>query len=212
MKLLYAPQSPFARKVRVAAIELGLGDRLSLEYVEAFPGKDNFAYASMINPLRKLPALVLDDETVLIDSNVICEYLDRLAGGNRLVPKGGDLRWRVLSDCAAAQGLCEALVLIRYETWLRPQEKRWDVWLDDQWDKVWTVLQHFEDAEVSPIVRRPELLDISQITLACGIGYLQFRHTNADWRARFSKTAEWFSAISLRPSLSMTEPQPAPSN
>jgi glutathione S-transferase len=52
MKLLYAPQSPFARKVRAAAVELGLADRLELQYAEVVPGKDNAAFAESINPLR----------------------------------------------------------------------------------------------------------------------------------------------------------------
>jgi glutathione S-transferase len=80
MKLMYAPQSPFARKVRVAAIELGLGDRIELEYAEVVPGRRNAGYGDAVNPLRKVPALITDDGAVLVDSTVICEYLDALAG------------------------------------------------------------------------------------------------------------------------------------
>jgi glutathione S-transferase len=77
MKLMYAPQSPFARKVRAAAIELMLADRIELEYAEVVPSRRNTAYAESINPLRKVPALVLDDgKTVLFDSTVICEFLE----------------------------------------------------------------------------------------------------------------------------------------
>jgi glutathione S-transferase len=132
MKLLYAPQSPFARKVRAAAIELGLGDRLQLQYAEVVPGKENASFAESINPLRKVPALILDDgATVIVDSTVICEFLDDLAGGGALIPSGQD-RWRVLSRHAVAQGMCEAAILIRYETWLRPEALRWAGWIDDQ--------------------------------------------------------------------------------
>jgi glutathione S-transferase len=45
MKLMYAPQSPFARKVRAAAIELMLADRIELEYAEVVPSRRNTAYA-----------------------------------------------------------------------------------------------------------------------------------------------------------------------
>jgi glutathione S-transferase len=107
MKLLYAPQSPFARKVRAAAIELGLGKRIDLEYTEAVPGQPNRAYGQSYNPLRKVPALVTDDGATIYDSTVICEYLDDLAGGGIIVPREASRRWRVLTNHALAQGLCE---------------------------------------------------------------------------------------------------------
>jgi glutathione S-transferase len=48
MKLLYAPQSPFSRKVRAAAIELGLSDRIDVEYAEVVPGKPNRSFGSSV--------------------------------------------------------------------------------------------------------------------------------------------------------------------
>lgn len=67
MKLFYAPQSPFARKARVAAIELGLAERLQFEYAEVVPGRPNTAFAYGHNPLRKIPALVTDaGETIYV--------------------------------------------------------------------------------------------------------------------------------------------------
>jgi glutathione S-transferase len=61
MKLLFAPQSPFARKVRAASMELGLADQIELEYAEVVPSRRNTKYAESINPLRKVPALILND-------------------------------------------------------------------------------------------------------------------------------------------------------
>src|SRR6516165_7604739 len=75
MKLHYAPQSPFARKVRAAAIELGLGERLKLEYTKVVPGRANTSYATSGNPLRKIPALVTDEGETIFDSTVICESI-----------------------------------------------------------------------------------------------------------------------------------------
>lgn len=122
MKLFYAPQSPFARKVRAAAIELGLDERLELEYAEVVPGRPNMDYAQAHNPLRKIPALITDAGETIFDSTVICEYLDELAGGGVLIPRDVPRRWRVLTNHAIAQGMCESVILIRYETWLRPRE------------------------------------------------------------------------------------------
>jgi glutathione S-transferase len=204
MKLLYAPASPFARKVRAAAIELQLDDRITLEYTEVVPGRPNRAYRESVNPLRKIPALVTDDGRVLYDSTVICEFLDGLAGGGRLIPApdSGD-RWRVLTNHALAQGMCEAAILIRYETWLRPESLRWRDWIDDQWDKIWSGLAWFE-------VHRDQLappLDISHLALGCLLGYIDFRFPDNGWDKRYPHVRAWYAELSRRPSFAKTPPQ-----
>jgi glutathione S-transferase len=207
MKLMYAPQSPFARKVRAAAIELGLGERIELQYAEVMPGKENAAFAQSVNPLRKIPALVLDDgKTAIVDSTVICEYLDALAGGGRLVPAVGPERWRVLSQHAIAQGVCEAAILVRYETWLRPEPARWPVWIDDQWEKVWSGLKFFEQRAERAAPKGSAALDLSQLALACALGYLDFRFPETKWASRFPGVAAWYEEASSRPSLAETRP------
>ena len=75
MKLYSNAASPFARKCRVIAHEL----ELKLEEIRTLPMQD--PEFRRINPLGKIPALVLDDGSVLIDSPVICEYLNHIGGG-----------------------------------------------------------------------------------------------------------------------------------
>lgn len=208
MRLMYAPQSPFARKVRAAAIELGFADQIDLEYAEVVPGRKNSTFADSVNPLRKVPALILDDgETILVDSTVICEYLDALAGGGRIIPSSGPDRWRVLSQHAVAQGMCEAVILIRYETWLRPEPMRWSDWLDDQWDKLWSGLAWFESRTETALGSSARPLDVSQLALACCLGYVDFRYPEKNWPTRFPRIAAWYRGIASRPSLAETSPQ-----
>jgi glutathione S-transferase len=213
VKLLYAPQSPFARKVRAVMIELGLEGRLELEYAEVRPGKRNAAYAQTVNPLRKIPALLDDDGgTVIVDSTVICEYLDALAGGGRVFPLPGPDRWRVLTQHAVAHGMCEAVILIRYETWLRPLPLRWSDWVDDQWDKVWTGATWFEDRAATALALPEGPLDISHVALACCLGYVDFRYPETGWRSRFPRLADWYQSIASRPSLRDTQPRDPPNS
>src|SRR6202007_1214089 len=80
MKLTFSPASPFARKVRIAAIELGLSDKIEFISATVVPGQRNDEY-SKINPVKKLPALILDNGDVVLDSYVIVEYLDELDCG-----------------------------------------------------------------------------------------------------------------------------------
>src|ERR1700721_3524583 len=85
MKLSFSPASPFARKVRIAAIELGLIDKIECTPATVAPGTPNDEY-SRITPLKKLPVLILDNGDVILDSYVIVDYLDALAGGATLTP------------------------------------------------------------------------------------------------------------------------------
>ena len=89
MLLRFAATSPYVRKVLVTAIETGLEARI--DKMPTAPGSDEDSLAEH-NPLGKVPALVLDDGTALYDSPVICEYLDSLHDGPRLVPPEGPPR------------------------------------------------------------------------------------------------------------------------
>src|SRR5258705_13032007 len=114
MKLHWSPRSPFVRKVMIAAHELGLAEKIECVRSVAAMGKPNAAIM-LDNPLSKIPALVLGDGTVLIDSAVIVEYLDSLGGGGRLLAPAGRQRWLALSRQAPADGLLDPLVLSRNE-------------------------------------------------------------------------------------------------
>src|ERR1700730_16393570 len=94
MKLSFSPASPFARKVRIAAIELGLIDKIEFMPAAVVPGQPNDDY-SKITPLKKLPVLILDNGEVILDSYVIVEYLDDLAGGGKFILASGVARWTV---------------------------------------------------------------------------------------------------------------------
>lgn len=204
MKLLYSPISPFARKVRVAAAELGLSGRLTLEQALVSPTKPNRAYGNTVSPLRKIPALITDDGHAIYDSLVICDYLDALAGGGRLIPTHGQARWQALTNHALADGMCQAAVLIRYEKALRPEQYRWTDWIDDQWDRVLSGLSWFEqrpDAVAGP-------LDLSRITLGCLLGYLDIRFDEENWRKGHPALAAWFADTSKRPSFVSTFAEP----
>src|ERR1700739_4339436 len=114
MKLTYSAASPFARKVRIAAIELGLIDQIEFMPTTVVPAQANDEY-SKITTLKKLPALILDNGDVILDSYVIVEYLDELAGGGKLIPTSGPDRWKVKSDHSMLQGMLDSMLLCRYE-------------------------------------------------------------------------------------------------
>uniref|UniRef100_UPI0019530318 glutathione S-transferase N-terminal domain-containing protein n=1 Tax=Klebsiella pneumoniae TaxID=573 RepID=UPI0019530318 len=75
MDLLYQTHSPYARKVLVFAHEAGLAGRLRVIHHETSPTNRNDAVFA-VNPLGKVPVLVLEDSEAIFDSVVICDYLN----------------------------------------------------------------------------------------------------------------------------------------
>ncbi len=201
MKLTYSPSSPFARKVRISAIELGLIDKIELVPTTLTPTTPNDKYAQ-VNPLRKLPALILDNGQAVFDSGVIVEYLDDLAGGGKLFPLKGAARWKVKTEHALIQGMLDAMLLCRYEKGVRPDALRWPKWIDDQWDRVWHGLKYFEAHP--EILSRP--FDITQIALACLFGYADLRFPDCQWREAFPKLDAFNEKILQRESVKVSAP------
>lgn len=200
MKLWYSPPSPFARKVRAAAIELGLAERIELVNTPVVPVKPNPALIPE-NPLVKVPALEAEDGTVLYDSRTICEYLDALAGGNRLFPLGAR-RWNALRRQSLGDGIMDAGILRRYELLLRPEPLRWDDWLTGQQAKIDFGLDAAERESGS----WGDAFDIGHLTLACALGWLEFRFADFDWRAKRPGLDAWYARVAARPSLTQTVP------
>jgi glutathione S-transferase len=202
MKLTYSPASPFARKVRISAIELGLIDQIELVPAKVAPGEPNDDYSQHISPLRKLPALILDNGKVIIDSYVIVEYLDDLVGGGRLIPASGAERWRVKSDHALLQGMLDSMLLCRYEKMMRPEPLRWQAWSDDHWNLAWNGMARFE--------KQAEMLsgpfDIVQIGLACVLGYADLRFADCGWRDAYPKLKAFNETMLARPSVKISVP------
>jgi glutathione S-transferase len=185
----------------MSAIELNLDERIELVETLVAPCKENTTYANQVNPLRKIPALETDDGSVVLDSSVICEYLNELEGGNRLIPASGSQRWKVQTDHAIANGIMDAAVTIRYETFLRPEEHRWAQWVEDQWGKISSALVWLDKKGVST------LETVDDISLACALGYLDFRFAEFPWRANYSNLAQWHDTVATRPSYVDTAPE-----
>jgi glutathione S-transferase len=199
VQLYFSPTSPYARKVRISAQELGFGEKIELLSIALTPINPHDALRSS-NPLGKIPTLITDEGEALYDSPVICEYLDALAGGHRLFPAAGPARWRALRRQALADGILDAAVLLRYEEALRPKELRWREWVDGQWLKMRTGLDALERE------RLEGAFDIGAISIACALGYLDFRYVSEGWRASRPRLTAWAGEINQRSSLLATVP------
>lgn len=198
MKLLYSTTSPYARKVRVVAIEKGLAARI--EMVIATPWPDPTAVAAH-NPLGKIPVLLLADGSALYDSPVICEYLDSLIPASALVPREGSARWSVLRLQALADGILDAAVAVVLER-RRPQTERSPTAERRALDAVRRSIAELGNqlgAGGAP-------LDLGQIASAVAIGYLHFRFGDTDLGLGTRALDSFWQTIRTRPSFAATEP------
>jgi glutathione S-transferase len=151
------------------------------------------------NPLSKIPTLVLDDGSSLFDSVVICEYLNDHAKG-KLFPAVGPDKWQALRWHALGNGLMDALILWRNE---REREVPLPTLMQAFEHKVGATLELLE-AQVPELTAAP--MSIGTVTLACALGYLDYRFDELGWRQRAPALAAWFAVWQQRPSFVLTEP------
>lgn len=200
MILRSAPASPYGRKVKICAALLGLSDQITI--VEADTNNPDDPLRSQ-NPLGKIPTLVLEDGTTLFDSRVIVEYLDQMAGGGRMLPRGAK-RIAVLRLQALTDGLCDAALVQVYEARWREEPMRSARWLEHQAGKVERALAALE-AEPPKLTRQ---LHVGHVMTACALGYLDLRFGGA-WRKKHPKLRKWLAKFEERvPAFAATRMQP----
>lgn len=199
MRLLFSPTSPYARKVRVVITEKGLEDR-----VTEVPTNPMEPDADLVarNPLHKVPALVLDDGASLYDSRVICEYLDFLTPGPRLLPDSGDARWQALRRQALADGILDAALATVMEL-RRPEGERSAMWLD-RWRHAITRGVAVAEGDLDALSGD---LDMSQIAVASALDYLDFRLPDIAWQDSHGALAAWLRDRLARPAFRRTDPR-----
>lgn len=190
MILRSSPPSPFGRKVKIAAAILGLDKEITIEKADTTDAADTLRQQ---NPLGKIPALIIEDSSVIYDSPVILEYLDHRAGGDKIIPKDGNARFKALTLEALCDGILDALLLQVYEGRYRPAEKHEVKWTDMQAGKV---KRGFDVLEAAPpaLAAMP---DVGAITLACALGYGDLRF-GGTWRKEYPKLLQWHDAFAAK--------------
>ncbi len=201
MKLRYSPTSPYVRKVAVAALETGLDGRIERIETDVWnPGTD----IAEDNPLGKVPALTTDEGMVLCDSPTICDYLDSLHDGARLIPAEGPARWQALNLHALASGVMDAAVARVVEVRARPEDKRFEGWLERQKLKIARALDALDKQAAAGALDGP--VNLGTITVGCALGYLDLRFAEDAWREGRPALEAWYQAFSQRPSMQATVP------
>ncbi|MBO1078926.1 glutathione S-transferase N-terminal domain-containing protein [Roseomonas haemaphysalidis] len=196
MQLFYSSGSPFVRKVMVALLMRGLEERVDL--LSTNPHESPAALLQQ-NPLSKVPCLVTVEGLPLFDSRVICEYLDGLGTASPLFPDSGSERTGALLLQALGDGVMDAAVARRMQQPYPQDEGR----------------RHLGGRNAAAIGRAldwldrnpPERLrDIGAVSVACALGYLDFRFADEDWREGRPALTAWFAEAEAHPAMVATRP------
>lgn len=199
MKLHDNPASPYCRKAKVLLHETGQADDVEVVFAIGHPlAPEKMPVAQ--NPLGKIPALERDDGPAIYDSRVICRFLDARAKAG-MYPESR--LWDVLTLEATADGIMDAAILMVYEGRSRPEDMRYQPWVDAQWDKATRALDAISTRWMGHLAGP---MDMSQIAVGCALGYLDLRLDDRNWRHGCDALAAWFETFSQRPSMKATVP------
>jgi glutathione S-transferase len=182
--------------VRIAALEKGVDNRIEL--IDA-RGEGNDTEDK--NPLNKVPAMVTDDGESLIESSLICQYVDTLSPEPELYPRDPDTRRRVLQQEALIHGVLDAAVLRRMET-RREEGKQSEWWDERQKRKIVLGLARIE-ADIEALTRAPT---ITPITLGCALSFMDRILPDTDWRTDYPNLAAWYEPYKDTPHMAATAP------
>ncbi len=200
MKLLYTLNSPYARKVRIVALE----KHIELELQEVVLS-DPDCIVKNHNPLGKVPVLVLADGDSVYDSRVIVEYLDNHAPGTHLIPTDNSSKIWVRRWEALADGVCDAAVSAMLEG-RKPIEQQSQANIDKQLDKVTRGLEVLNLDITKKKWCVNETFSLADIALGCTLGYLDLRYKHLNWQDKYVNLARHYSLLVKRPSFKLTMP------
>ncbi|KAI5474821.1 hypothetical protein MNV49_002375 [Pseudohyphozyma bogoriensis] len=196
--LLYTSRnSPFCLKVMMLTHELGLSDKVEMDYsVTAHPTHTSTVHSHLI-PSGKIPCLVVDSTTPIYGSENICQYLDHLAGHKALPTPGEFRRFEVLTTEALCSQMGEAALALRYE---RSSELHYQPWITGQLSKI--------TRAIPMLAARPlpdpagSLLGLDGIAAAIALNYMDKRAADSEWRTLQGgeKLDQYLEAVKLRES------------
>jgi len=196
MKLLGTDTSPYVRKVRLVLLEKNISHTYLVD-----PPREPGSQVARVNPLGRIPALILDDETCVFDSPVIAEYLDALNDTPILIPRDDMLaRMRVRRWEALADGIMDSAVAVRNER-IRPEEKQEPNNITLHNNSVTRALAYAAELLGEREWCEGATLTLADLALASALIYLDLRQPERDWRSAHPNLSTWFARVSARPSV-----------
>jgi glutathione S-transferase len=200
MKLVTSLTSPYGRKVRVVLLEKKIPFQLQVEnpWLPDSP-------VTALNPLGKVPILVLEDGVSVFDSRVIVEYLDHVSPVAHLIPGEPKSRMVVRGVEALADGVTDAAVAVFLEKKRAPEQQSAD-WLILQEKTLFRGLEALSEALGEKIWFLGNSMTLADVSCGCTLGYLGLRFPEIDWRGAHPNLARLAEKLNSRASFKDTVP------
>ena len=196
MKLLGTHSSPYVRKARLVLLEKNIPH----DYVVDPPHEPGSSVAR-VNPLGRIPALILDDETCVFDSPVIAEYADTLNDSPILIPRSDALaRMRVKRWEALADGIMDSAVVVRTEV-IRPADKQDADIINRHNNAITRALAYAAEQLGTREWCEGYAITLADLALVSALVYLDLRQAERDWRSAHPNLAAWFARMNKRASV-----------
>ena len=196
MKLLGTNTSPYVRKVRLILLEKNIPHTYLID-----PPREPGSQVARVNPLGRIPALILDDETCVFDSAVITDYVDTLNDTPVLLPRSNALaRMRVKRWEALADGMMDSAVAVRTES-MRPANNQEAANITLHNTAITRALAYAADQLGGNVWCEGDSITLADLALVSVLIYLDLRQAERDWRGLHPNLAAWFARISERASV-----------
>lgn len=196
MKLLGSNTSPYVRKVRLVLLEKNIPHEFVID-----PPQEPGSQVLRVNPLGRIPALILDNDFCVFDSPVIAEYVDSLNDAPILIPRDDPAaRLRVKRWEALADGIMDSAIVVRNES-LRPQEKQEAAVFELHNSAISKALEFASRSLGNERWCEGGVLTLSDLALFSALAYLDLRLANLNWRAIHANLAALFERVSARRSV-----------
>ncbi len=196
MKLIGSNTSPYVRKVRLVLLEKNLPHTYVID-----PPSEPGSQVYSVNPLGRIPALIINDGTCIFDSTVIAEYADTLNDAPILIPRSDALaRMRVKRGEALADGIMDSAVVVRMER-IRPAEKQEQANIDLHNRAITRTLAHIAGQLGQREWCEGDGITLADLALVAALAYLDLRQPERDWRGEHPNLAAWFYRLGARPSV-----------
>ena len=204
MKIIGSLTSPYVRKVRIVFLEKKLEAALEIENVW-----DTKTKIGSLNPLGKVPCLILDDGEAIYDSRVIVEYVDTLSPVGKLIPLESRERAIVKTWEALADGIMDAGILARLEATWRPAEQQSQAWIERQMGKVEAALSQMSQELGENAWCHGNQMTLADIALGCALAWLSFRFPKLEWQTKYANLDGLYQKLMQRSSFIETTPPAA---
>ena len=198
MKLYFSQNSSYARRPRLVLHEAGLQG--TVEEEDLTPRAENDAVLFANGPGGKVPALITNTGGFIVESILICRYLDDLSG-NKLTPADPAARDQALQLEGMASVLMDTLYFRTHEG--RRDEAQQVAAIKEKDAKIAVAAYDALNAAAGDF---GDAVNLGTISVVAALGYADWRHPGDDWRAGRAALADWFERISERPAMKLTAP------